>query len=151
MEPEFNNVWGSSSDDDDIFTPASPMKSRDTDDVLKEQAKTRKELTLFTAPITVIYYFLVVCFNWVVDMIKYLVASKVFTLLVFPFVVAVVIGLNIPGSHQVYLEPIADISYLVFWWVGLGILSSVGLGTGMHSGLLFLFPFIAHTCMAAAS
>ena len=26
------------------------------------------------------------------------------------------------------------------WWVGLGILSSIGLGTGMHSGLLFLFP-----------
>lgn len=26
------------------------------------------------------------------------------------------------------------------WWVGLGVLSSIGLGTGMHSGLLFLFP-----------
>jgi hypothetical protein len=26
------------------------------------------------------------------------------------------------------------------WWLGLGILSSIGLGTGMHSGLLFLFP-----------
>ena len=31
------------------------------------------------------------------------------------------------------------VQYLV-WWVGLGILSSIGLGTGMHSGLLFLFP-----------
>lgn len=30
-------------------------------------------------------------------------------------------------------------SYAV-WWIGLGILSSIGLGTGMHSGLLFLFP-----------
>jgi hypothetical protein len=28
----------------------------------------------------------------------------------------------------------------VAWWVGLGVLSSVGLGSGMHSGLLFLFP-----------
>ena len=28
------------------------------------------------------------------------------------------------------------------WWVGLGVLSSIGLGTGMHSGLLFLFPHI---------
>ena len=26
------------------------------------------------------------------------------------------------------------------WWIGLGILSSIGLGTGMHSGLLYLFP-----------
>jgi hypothetical protein len=28
----------------------------------------------------------------------------------------------------------------IVWWVGLGVLSSIGLGTGMHSGLLFLFP-----------
>jgi hypothetical protein len=28
----------------------------------------------------------------------------------------------------------------VTWWLGLGVLSSIGLGTGMHSGLLFLFP-----------
>jgi hypothetical protein len=28
----------------------------------------------------------------------------------------------------------------VVWWVGLGVLSSIGLGTGMQSGLLFLFP-----------
>ena len=26
------------------------------------------------------------------------------------------------------------------WWVGLGVLSSIGLGSGIHSGLLFLFP-----------
>lgn len=34
------------------------------------------------------------------------------------------------------------------YWLVLGILSSVGLGTGMHSGLLFLFPHIYLTCAA---
>jgi len=46
----------------------------------------------------------------------------------------------------------------LFWlevrWAGwcfvLGVLSSIGLGTGMHSGLLFLFPFIAEVCLAAS-
>lgn len=33
------------------------------------------------------------------------------------------------------------------WWVGLGVLSSIGLGTGMHSGLLFLFPHMLKVCM----
>ena len=28
----------------------------------------------------------------------------------------------------------------IVWWVGLGVLSSIGLGTGMQSGILFLFP-----------
>ena len=38
-------------------------------------------------------------------------------------------------------EAEAWIQYAV-WWVGLGVLSSVGLGSGMHSGVLFLFPHI---------
>ncbi|OII75537.1 vacuole membrane VMP1 like integral membrane protein [Cryptosporidium ubiquitum] len=28
------------------------------------------------------------------------------------------------------------------WWIGLGFLSSVGLGCGIHTGLLFLFPHV---------
>jgi membrane protein YqaA with SNARE-associated domain len=40
------------------------------------------------------------------------------------------------------------IEYIV-WWVGLGILSSIGFGSGMHSGLLFLFPHMLKVCLAA--
>ena len=42
-------------------------------------------------------------------------------------------------------EAEAWVQYLV-WWVGLGVLSSVGLGAGMHSGLLFLFPHMLKVC-----
>ena len=35
------------------------------------------------------------------------------------------------------------------WWLSLGVLSSVGLGTGMHSGLLFLFPHVLAVAAAA--
>lgn len=34
------------------------------------------------------------------------------------------------------------------WWIGLGILSSIGFGSGMHSGLLFLFPHILKVALA---
>ncbi|ORC89738.1 uncharacterized protein TM35_000112720 [Trypanosoma theileri] len=47
-----------------------------------------------------------------------------------------------------------EVEYLIadaIWWLVLGILSSVGLGTGMHSGLLFLFPHIYLSCAAADS
>eukprot|EP00756_Hemistasia_phaeocysticola_P001897 Hpha_TRINITY_DN11308_c0_g1::TRINITY_DN11308_c0_g1_i1::g.63168::m.63168/K21248/VMP1; vacuole membrane protein 1 len=37
------------------------------------------------------------------------------------------------------------------FWLALGILSSVGFGSGMHSGLLFLFPHIYQVCLAADS
>lgn len=35
-------------------------------------------------------------------------------------------------------------NYIVFiiYWVGLGILSTIGLGTGVHTGMFFLFPYI---------
>ena len=35
-------------------------------------------------------------------------------------------------------------SYIIFtvYWIGLGVLSTIGLGTGMHTGIFFLFPFI---------
>lgn len=35
------------------------------------------------------------------------------------------------------------------WWVWLGVLSSVGLGTGLHTFLLFLGPFIAKVTLEA--
>mmetsp|Transcript_80957 Transcript_80957/g.262223 ORF Transcript_80957/g.262223 Transcript_80957/m.262223 type:complete len:500 (-) Transcript_80957:473-1972(-) len=35
------------------------------------------------------------------------------------------------------------------WWVVLGILSSVGFGTGLHSGLMFLFPHVMQVVAAA--
>lgn len=49
-------------------------------------------------------------------------------------------GLKLTGTLAPEVrEAEAWLSYTV-WWLGLGVLSSIGLGTGMHSGLLFLFP-----------
>lgn len=39
-------------------------------------------------------------------------------------------------------------SWFVLWWVGLGVLSSVGLGTGLHTFVLYLGPYIAMVTLA---
>ena len=39
------------------------------------------------------------------------------------------------------LEREADASFCI-WWVVVGILSSVGMGSGLHTGMLWLFPHI---------
>ena len=44
----------------------------------------------------------------------------------------------VPPTSNITQSSLSFIS----WWVGLGILSSIGLGTGMHSGLLFLWPHV---------
>lgn len=48
--------------------------------------------------------------------------------------------LGIAGQQAEEVQRAETWVQYVVWWVGLGILSSIGLGTGMHSGLLFLFP-----------
>lgn len=55
----------------------------------------------------------------------------------------------IQGPHQPLIKPIKQ---QIFWygrWIILGILSSIGLGTGAHTFLLFLGPFVARATTAA--
>ncbi|MBN3285226.1 VMP1 protein, partial [Polyodon spathula] len=53
------------------------------------------------------------------------------------------------GTHQKYVQYLEKKSMWCAYWVGLGILSSVGLGTGLHTFLLYLGPHIASVTLAA--
>lgn len=55
----------------------------------------------------------------------------------------------IPGKHQMYVELIRKNAFFVVYWVGLGVISSIGLGTGLHTFLLYLGPHIASVTLAA--
>ena len=46
-----------------------------------------------------------------------------------------------------YVDYINHNIYISFYWLGLGILSSIGLGAGLNTGLLFLFPFVSEICI----
>lgn len=56
---------------------------------------------------------------------------------------------NFEGSHQKYIAIIEKKLLWCAYWVGLGVLSSVGLGTGLHTFLLYLGPHIAAVTLAA--
>ncbi|KAM8977205.1 vacuole membrane protein 1 [Pelodytes ibericus] len=55
----------------------------------------------------------------------------------------------IEGNHQQYVQYVEKKFLWCAYWVGLGILSSVGLGTGLHTFLLYLGPHIASVTLAA--
>ncbi|XP_044286076.1 vacuole membrane protein 1 isoform X2 [Varanus komodoensis] len=55
----------------------------------------------------------------------------------------------IEGAHQQYVLYMEKKLLWCAYWVGLGILSSVGLGTGLHTFLLYLGPHIASVTLAA--
>ncbi|KAG7471297.1 hypothetical protein MATL_G00123020 [Megalops atlanticus] len=55
----------------------------------------------------------------------------------------------VEGTHQKYVQYLERKFLWCAYWVGLGILSSVGLGTGLHTFLLYLGPHIASVTLAA--
>lgn len=57
--------------------------------------------------------------------------------------------LHLEGSHLPYVQHLYKKILWCLYWCGLGILSSVGLGTGLHTFILYLGPHIASVTLAA--
>ncbi|XP_065831610.1 vacuole membrane protein 1-like [Oscarella lobularis] len=53
------------------------------------------------------------------------------------------------GPHQEYIRPLRGVLIWCLYWIGLGVLSSIGLGTGLHTFLLYLGPHIASVTLSA--
>jgi hypothetical protein len=53
------------------------------------------------------------------------------------------------GPHATYRQTIIDMSIFALYWIGLGVASSIGLGTGLHTFVLYLGPHIAQVTLAA--
>ena len=49
---------------------------------------------------------------------------------------------KVPGRHQPYIDILRKNGLNFCSWIGLGILSSVGLGFGLHTFLLYLVSFV---------
>lgn len=47
------------------------------------------------------------------------------------------------GPHTAYRRTIVDLTIFATYWIGLGVASSIGLGTGLHTFVLYLGPHIA--------
>jgi len=55
----------------------------------------------------------------------------------------------INGPWTAHLGEFDEIAYFVLYWVILGVASSIGLGTGLHTFVLYLGPRIAKIAMQA--
>jgi len=44
---------------------------------------------------------------------------------------------------------VEEFLYFAAWWIVLGVMSSIGFGTGLHTFVLYLGPHIAKVTMAA--
>lgn len=116
--------------------------------VRKEQHNRRKGITLLSAPLKTLTYSTLAACSFFHRAVRY-VASHVVTLWLLVVVTAVAAAAQLEGPHNGAIWELWVWFKVVVWWVGLGVLSSIGLGSGMHSGLLFLFPHIYSICASA--
>jgi membrane protein YqaA with SNARE-associated domain len=116
---------------------------------IAELKAAREDITLFKSPIKTLRNIAIVIFEQGVAGLVYISAHTFTKVLVLPVVALWAVGSLIEGPHQVYCAALEKAVEVVVWWVGLGVLSSIGFGTGMHSGVLFLFPHIMRVCLTA--
>jgi membrane protein YqaA with SNARE-associated domain len=116
-----------------------------------QKASYRDSLTLFRQPVATSRRFLIATSKFLTLTCKTILSHPLFLYFVFPLTSAWAVLRQFDGPHTVYVDKAQFWVEFVVWWVGLGILSSIGLGSGLQSGVLFVFPHIIETCLAAQS
>ncbi|KAG8451664.1 hypothetical protein GDO86_003744 [Hymenochirus boettgeri] len=115
----------------------------------KRDIEERQSIVLWRKPlITLQYFFLETLINlkdWSIKLWHRRRMVVFFLLLL----VILSVAYYIEGAHQQYVQYVEKKCLWCAYWVGLGILSSVGLGTGLHTFLLYLGPHIASVTLAA--
>ena len=99
--------------------------------------------TLFNDPRSTLF----LCFDYMKDVIK-LYSQNIKDALLFILIFNLFWNqLHFIDCLEDYVNYINYNIYISFYWLGLGVLSSIGLGAGLNTGLLFLFPFVSEICI----
>jgi hypothetical protein len=129
--------------------PAVPPPARD---VGGPRLLPRRPPTLLREPVETLRLFGEVCGAMASRFVRWLVwRGRVALYGALALLCVLFVAHSVPGAHTTALVEAREYASAALWWLGLGVLSSIGLGTGLHSGMLFLFPHIAKASAAAAA
>uniref|UniRef100_A0A672RSI0 Vacuole membrane protein 1 n=1 Tax=Sinocyclocheilus grahami TaxID=75366 RepID=A0A672RSI0_SINGR len=133
--------------------PKDKQNGSSTDSSLRERKQQDREeclsLVLWKRPFTTLQYF---CIETIITLKEWtwkLWQRRGVVCLTVVLVSLFSMAYSIEGEHQQYVQYLEKKFLWCAYWVGLGILSSVGLGTGLHTFLLYLGPHIASVTLAA--
>ncbi|CAH2052211.1 unnamed protein product, partial [Iphiclides podalirius] len=106
-------------------------------------------LVLWRRPLTTLDYFLRELLILISTGMQRLLAYRILALTILLSVAGTVTSYYLSGPHQPLVQLVVTKLAWWGWWVVLGVCSSVGLGTGLHTFLLYLGPHIARVTLAA--
>lgn len=109
----------------------------------------RETLDLCHRPLDTLQTFVLATVSFVFLSVRYITTHSFVLYFILPMVIVWLILEQIPGPYSDAINKIEFAVQYIVWWTGLGILSSIGLGSGLQSGVLFLFPHVIKVCLAA--
>eukprot|EP01147_Barroeca_monosierra_P005043 gene5042-134_t len=115
----------------------------------RDLRKKRKEVVIWSKPLTTLFYFTMEIGHLIAIFLSSLWRRRLITTTIISIIGSIVYVLTTTTSPELQFVAF-KIKEAIFWCI-LGILSSVGLGTGLHTFILFLGPYIAQVTMHAYS
>ncbi|XP_029028929.1 vacuole membrane protein 1-like isoform X3 [Betta splendens] len=135
------NTKGQNGELEESELPVDERKQKDREE--------REALVLWKKPLLTLQYFTLELLITLTDWIRRLWRQRHTALVLLILLMLLFVTYSIEGAHQKYVRYMEKKTLWCAYWVGLGILSSVGLGTGLHTFLLYLGPHIASVTLAA--
>ncbi|KAB0791277.1 hypothetical protein PPYR_03077 [Photinus pyralis] len=115
----------------------------------QREREEREKIVIWKQPVRTLEYFAKEIFVLLYTFGKKTLEYKKSVLALAISIVALTTVTKMNGPHQTVVQEVYKQLVWCLYWTGLGILSSVGLGTGLHTFILYLGPHIAKVTLAA--
>ncbi|XP_038991271.1 vacuole membrane protein KMS1-like isoform X2 [Hibiscus syriacus] len=103
-----------------------------------------ENLTLTTQPFKTLKLFILAIIQYVVQSVSYLLEKGGWLMLSSTLIAVVgILLVTVEGPHEKHVEEVSQYVQFGLWWITLGVASSIGLGSGLHTFVLYLGPHIA--------
>lgn len=113
---------------------------------VEKKTEERAKISLFFNPLTTLYYLSFSLRDLWIKLKEFLAKYGIFLLVLLALLI---IPRQFDGPHKSFVMRFEEILFFAGWWTLLGVASSIGFGTGLHTFVLYLGPHIAKVTMAA--